>query len=163
VGEQLYRFRHGEGGFELGTASGKQLLIGSTVHHVVLHCFDPDGRFLELEKLPMAVAPDTFPGTSIYKTDAIYWRQTESEIEAIKARIGFVPADILVREFKSDEASIEDLPLEFADFLQSPDSYDEADCKSIEAAIRQWRERGCFVLSWEENFWIAGSGEVISC
>ena len=162
MGERLYRLRHGQGCFEVGTAAGNQLLLDSTVRHVVLHWFDADGRFLGLEKIRMAVAPATFPGSSIYRIDATYRRQAESEIDMVKARIGFAPADILVRKFESDEASIEDLPAEFAEFLRSPDSFNDADRESIEAAIRAWQEHGRFVLSWCEEFWISGSGEVIA-
>jgi hypothetical protein len=163
VDERLYRLPHGQEYFEAGTAAGKQVLLGNTVHHVVLHWFDSEGRFVEVWRFQMAVDPEKYPGKSIYRTDAAYWQQVKSEIETIKARIGFVPADILVRKFESEEASIEDLPGTFADFLRSPHAYDEADRKSLEDAIRYWHEQGCFVLSWGEDYWLSGSGEVISC
>lgn len=162
MSERLYRLGQGQAAFETGTAAGQQVLLGHTVHDVVLHWFDGDGRFLGLERVGMDVLPGTFPGTTIYRTDAAYWDRARSAVGAVKERIGFAPADILVRAFESDEAAIADLPGLYEEFLESPESFDDEARESLPGAIRAWRDEGRFVLSWYEDYWISESGEVIS-
>src|SRR5262245_9175924 len=120
MGERLYLFRHDQGYFETGLARGKQVLLGNSVHEIVAHWFDMEGRFLGLERFPMAVDPPTFPGTTIYRTGSEYHLEVDAEMLALKEQLGFQPADIRVRAFESEEAAIADLPGEYEQFLKSP-------------------------------------------
>jgi hypothetical protein len=141
-------------------AQGKQVLLANTVHEILLHWFAPDGQFLGLERFRMPFECATFPGTTIYKTGSGYWEQVNREIAALKERIGFVPCDIAVGKFESEEASIEDLPGEYLEFLQNREAYSEEDRQAFEGYIREWRRRNCFVLVFYEQYWMSASGEV---
>jgi hypothetical protein len=148
--------------FETGTAQGKQLLLATTIHGILLHWFTPEGAFLGLERHRMAVAPGTFPASTIYRTDAAYWEQVEREVAALKEKIGFVPADIAVAKFESEKASIQDLPGRYEEFLDDPQAYPPEDREAFEGLIRQWRQSGSFVLEFSEEYWISAAGEVES-
>jgi hypothetical protein len=158
--QRLYHLRQGQGVFETGTAQGKQLLLASTVHDILLHWFAPDGAFLCLERHRMGVAPGTFPATPIYRTDAGYREQVEREIAALKEKMGFVPGDIAVAKFESEEAGIQDLPGEYEEFLRDPQAYPPEDREAFERSIRQWRESGSFVLEFSEQYWLSAAGKV---
>lgn len=160
--ERLYNLRHGQVVFETGTAYGKQLLLAATVHEILLHWFGSDGAFLGMDRHRMAVAPAAFAGTTVYQTDSRYWDEVERELSALKESIGFVPKDIAVRKFESEEASIEDLPGEYEQFLHDPRSYSPEERETIEKCVRQWRESGRFVLDIYEQYWISSAGEVES-
>jgi hypothetical protein len=159
---RLYRLRGDQERFEAGLAQGKQVLLGTTVHEILLHWFAPNGEFLELERIRMAVEPGTFPGTRIYRTGLDYWEQVNHEIAALKARIDFVPADILIRKFESEEACIEDLPGDYFYFLQHREEYSEEDQRVFDEYIRDWRKGNNFVLEFCEQYWMSASGEVLS-
>ena len=88
MGERLYTFRHDQGYFEAGLARDKQVLLGNTVHEIVAHWFDLEGRFLGLERFPMAVDPPMFPGTTIYCTGTEYNRAVDAEMGALKEQSG---------------------------------------------------------------------------
>jgi hypothetical protein len=162
MSERLYPLRNDQGNFETGVARGKQVLMGNTVHEIVAHWFDMEGRFLGLERFHMGVDPPTFPGTTIYQTGSEYHRQVDVEVEALKQHLGFVPADIRVRAFDSDEAGIVDLPGEYEEFLQSPESYSPEDRKWFEGYIKEWRAKGQFALYWHGEFWLSAEGQVLS-
>jgi hypothetical protein len=162
MGERLYKFRHGQGYFEAGLARGRQVLLGNTVHEIVAHWFDLEGRFLGLERFPMAVEPPTFPGTTIYQTGGEYQRKVDTEMDALKQKLGFVPDDIQVRAFESEEAAIADLPGEYEQFLESPESADPEEWEHFRRYIAQWRAEGRFVLDWGVDYWLSEDGRVLT-
>jgi hypothetical protein len=57
--ERLYRLRPDQAVFETGMAQGKQLLLANTVGDIQLHWFASDGKFLELQRIP--IEPATMP------------------------------------------------------------------------------------------------------
>jgi hypothetical protein len=158
--ERLYHLRHDQEVFETGIAQGKQLLLATTVHDILLHWFAPNGEFLGLERCRMPVEPGTFPGTAIYRTGSGYWEQVKREVAALKERIGFAPCDIAVRKFESEEASIQDLPGEYQEFLENREAYSEEDRRAFEGYIREWGRANSFVLEFSEQYWMSASGEV---
>jgi len=156
MGEQLYRLQQGQGVFETGIAQGKQLLLATTVQDILLHWFALDGRFLGLERRRLTVVSAT-PQASLE-----YWERVEREVAALKESLGFVSADIAVAKFESEEASIEDMPGEYEEFLRAPQAYPAPDREAFESYIRRWRQAGSFVLGFSEQYWISASGEVES-
>jgi hypothetical protein len=142
-------------------ACRKQVLLGSVVPAIIAHWFDLEGRFLGLERCPVAVDPPTFPGTTIYRTDAAYHRELDLEMAALKERLGFESADIRVQAFKSADACITDLPGEYEEFLRTPESFSPEDRDLLEGFISQWRREGRFVLEWHVEHWMSAEGEVL--
>jgi hypothetical protein len=166
MSDRLYPLQHDQGVFETGTAQGKQLLLANTVDQILLHWFAPTGEFLELERYPI---PDEVPGkwvsdaktgTRIFQPASGYWQKVEHEMTAIKQRIGFVPGDIAIHKFQSEEACIEDLPGEFQEFLMKREEYSDADKKAFDKYIEDWRRDNCFVLEFTEQYWMSAEGEV---
>ena len=144
MSERLYHLRQEQGVFETGLAQGKQLLLATTVHEILLHWFAPGGEFLGLERHHLMG----------------HGEQVELEVAALKEKIGFIPKDIAICKFASEEAAIEDLPGEYEHFLQNPHAYGPGDHEAFERYIREWRLRGCFVLDFTEQYWISAEGEV---
>lgn len=159
---RLYTFRDDQGYFEAGLARGKQVLLGNTVHQIVAHWFDMEGRFLGLEQFPMAVDPPTFPDTTIYRTGSEYHRAVGAEMAALKGQLGFQSAEIRVQAFESEEASITDLPGEYEQFLESPDSADPEEREHFLRYITEWRAQGRFVLNWYVDYWLSADGRVLT-
>ncbi len=160
--ERLYTLSHDQGYFETGLARGRQVLLGNTVHEIVVHWFDMEGHFLALERSRMAVSPPTFPGTTIFQTGGEYRSVDDDEMARLKERIGFQSADIRVRAFESEEAAIADLPGEYEQFLESPESADPEAREQLAVEIAGWRAEGRFVLDWCVDCWISSDGEVIA-
>lgn len=161
MGERLYTLRHDQGYFDTGLALGQQVLLGNTVHEIVAHWFDLEGQFLRVERFRMAVDPPRFPGTRIYVTGSAYHRAAEAEMAALKQTLGFVPADIRVRAFESEEAAIADLPSEYVQYLEAPESYSAEDRKWYDEYVSEWRRKGQFVLCWSSEYWLSNDGEVM--
>src|SRR4051812_42757019 len=118
MSERLYSIRQGQGYFEVGLARGKQVLLGNTVHEIIAHWFDLEGRFVGLERFRMAVDPLTFPGTTIYRSGSEYQREVDAEMARLMRQIGFRPGDIRVKSFESEEAALSDLPGDYEHFLE---------------------------------------------
>jgi hypothetical protein len=163
---RLYPIQHDQGVFDTGLAQGKQLLLANTVDEILLHWFAPTGEFLELERYPIPnEVPgrrvwDTKTGTVISETASGYWAKVEREMTALKQRIGFIPGDIAILKFQSEEACIEDLPGEFEEFLMKREEYSEPDKKAFDKYIEDWRRGNCFVLEFTEQYWMSAEGEV---
>jgi hypothetical protein len=159
---RLYTLRPDQGYFEVGLAHGKQVLLGNTVHEIIAHWFDVEGRFIGLERFHLDVNPPTFPGTTIYRTGSKYQKEVEAELAALKQRLGFVPAEIRIHAFESEEACITVLPGEYEEFLESPESADPEEQEHFPAYIAEWREQGRFVLSFCVDYWLTADGRVLT-
>ena len=159
---RLYTLGRDQGYFETGLARGKQILLGNTVHEIVVHWFDMEGHFLKLERFHMAVNPPTFPGTTIYQTGSEYQAAVDDEMTAVKEQLKFHPADIRVQAFESEEAAIADLPGEYERFLESPESGNPEEREHLPACIAEWRADGRFVLIWCVDYWISADGHVLA-
>jgi hypothetical protein len=162
MGGRLYTFRHDQGYFEAGLARGQQVLPSSTVHEIVAHWFDLDGRFLGLERFRMAVDPPTFPDTTIYRTGTEYHQAVDAEMSTLKEQLGFRPAEIRVCMFESEEAAIADLPGEYEQFLEAPESADPEERDYFLWHIAEWRAEGRFVLCWCVDYWLSADGRVLT-
>jgi hypothetical protein len=159
--ERLFRLRPDPAVFDTGTAQGKQLLLATTVHDILTHWFASDGEFLGLEPFRMPVEPGKFPGTTIHRTGSNYWKQVNREVAELKARIGFVRGDILIRKFESETASILDLPSEYVEFLENRKEYSDEDRAAFNEYIRKWRQAKDFVLEiYGIEYWMDEAGEV---
>jgi hypothetical protein len=110
----------------------------------------------------MLVDPPRFPGTTIFKTGDEYHRAVDAEMTAVKDRLGFRPAEIRVRAFQSEEASIADLPGEYERFLEMPESVDPEERMHFLRFIAEWRAEGKFVLDWCEDYWLSRDGRVLA-
>lgn len=167
MGKRLYRLRPDQGVFETGTAQGKQLLLATTVNEILLHWFAPEGKFLNLQRVPIASAPTPHSVKDKAKLQSqVVWgpkwyeELVGPQLVELKERIGFVPGEIAVRKFESEEAAILDLPDEFQEFLDNREDYSEEDQKRFDGYIRQFRSSKCFVLVFSEDYWMSESGEV---
>jgi hypothetical protein len=165
MNDRLYRFLPDQGVFETGMAQGKQLLLADTVSDILLHWFAPNGEFLEMERIP--IEPATMPpGQRQWRDGKVVAEglnreeRVKRQLAALKERIGFVPGEIAVRKFESEEAGIDDLPGEYQEFLDNREDYSKEDQKYFDGYIRDWRRDNCFVLNFYEQYWMSESGEV---
>jgi len=163
--ERLYRLRPDQAVFETGTAQGKQLLLANTLSDIHLHWFGPDGEFLELQRIP--IEPATIPpghrqwqvGKVI--SEGLNWKERlKRQLTALKEQLGFVPGEIVICKFESEEAGIHDLPGEYVQFLENPEEYSAQDRQAFEGYIQKWRQAKDFVLAFYEEYWMNESGEV---
>jgi hypothetical protein len=170
MNERLYRFRPDQAVFETGTAQGKQLLLANNYYlqEILLHWFAADGKFLELERVPIPQGPIQITVRDKPELHAqvvwlrSYQEKVDHQLAQLKERIGFVPGDIAVRKFESEEAAIFDLPGEYVQFLENRETYSEEDQKRFDGYIRKWRERNNFVLECCNEYWMSADGEVES-
>jgi hypothetical protein len=167
MGERLYRFLPDQGVFETGRAQGKQLLLATAVKEILLHWFSAKGKFLKLERVPISSAPTphTVKDKAKLHSQVVWGPRSYEELVGpqlveLKEHIGFVPGEIAVRKFESEEAGIFDLPGEYQDFLDNREDYSEEDQKAFDGYIREFRRRKCFVLEFSEDYWMSESGEV---
>src|SRR5262249_53955140 len=123
--ERLDPLRLGTGWhIECGWCEDRQVLLGYTHlgNCLGVHWFAADGRFLGLERVPLAGTPPTHPGTTTYLYDPAFEQPKAEQPAALKDRLGFRAGDIRVRRFESGEASIRELSGEYEEYLQSPES-----------------------------------------
>lgn len=166
VGERLYPLRLGTGWhIECGRCGGRQVLLGFTHigHCFVLHWFAADGRFLGLERVPVAAAPPPrHPGTTIFRHDPAFERAKAAELAALKERLGFRAGDIAVHRFESDEACIQELSGEYEEYLQSPESFSPEEREALAEDLAAWHRKGYFALAWHEEYWLSQDGQVVA-
>jgi hypothetical protein len=164
--ERLYPLRLGtDWHIESGWCGERQVLLGFT--HLgncfVLHWFAADGRFLGLERVPLAAPPPPkHPGTTIYRHDAAFERAMTEELAALKARRGFRAGDIAVRRFESDEACIQELAGEYEEYLESPESFSPGEREILAEGLEAWRQKGYFALVWYGEYWLSRDGCVVA-
>jgi hypothetical protein len=166
MGERLYPLRLGTGWhIECGWCGERQVLLGFT--HLdncfALHWFAADGRFLGLERVPLAAPPPPkHPGTTIFRHDPAFERAKAEELAALKARLGFRAADITVQRFESDEACIQELAGEYEEYLQAPESFSPDEREALAEGLEAWRRKGYFALVWYEEYWLSRDGRVVA-
>jgi len=163
---RLYRIRPDPAVFDTGTAQGKQLLLSNNVDEIWLHWFARNGKFLELERIPIEPAAMQ-PGHRVWRdgkvvAEGLTWDQrVERQLAAIREKIGVVRCDILIRKFETEVAAIFDLPSEYVEFLDNPEDYSKDDREAFQGYIREWRRAKDFVLDFYGiEYWINEAGEV---
>lgn len=164
--EPLYRLRLGTGWhIECGRSGDRQVLLGFTHlgHCFVLHWFAADGRFLELERVPLTrPAPPRHPGTNILRYDPAFERTKAAELAALKERLGFRSGDIAVRRFESDEASVQELSSDYEAYLEAPESFGADERETLAKGLAAWWRDGNFALVWYEEYWLSRDGDVVA-
>jgi hypothetical protein len=156
--ERRYAIKPDDDYFSAGvTPGGEQVLMGLSCPNLLAFHFDREGNLLRTEQRPIPFFRDVTPPYDIY--DA----RIQPMIEAWQAAMGFRPATISVREFFSDEHSIgiEDYPSHFHEILSDP-AADEEEKADVRESMELWNKDGQFVLLWGNDYWLDGSGRVIS-
>ena len=76
----------------------------------------------------------------------------------------FTPGTISVKPFFLTECSIgiRDLPDHLQEFLDHPENADEEERRYYPEEVKEWRERGSFVLWWNEDYFLSKEGELES-
>lgn len=164
--ERLYPLRLSPGWhIGCGRCGERQVLLGFTHlgHGFVLHWFDAGGRFLGIERVPLAAAPPPpRPGTTIVCHDPAFERAVTAELDALKDRLGFRAGDIAVRRFESDEACVRELSGEYEEYLRSPETFRPEEREALAEGLAAWRRAGHFVLAWHEEYWLSRDGRVVA-
>jgi hypothetical protein len=156
--ERRYAIRPDQGYFSAGvTSAGEQVLMGLSCPNLLALYFDPDGALMRTEHRPVPFFRGVTPPYDIYDD------RIRPMIEGWQAEMGFRPATIRVRKFYSDEYSkgIEDYPDHFADILADPEA-DEEEKADVRESMEIWDSEGQFVLLWGNDYWLDGSGRVVS-
>ena len=142
-------------------------MLATTVEEILLHWFTAKGKFLKLERVPISSAPTphTVKDKAKLHSQVVWGPRSYEEIVGpqlveLKEHIGFVPGEIAVRKFESEEAGIFDLPGEYQDFLDNREDYSEEDQKAFDGYISEFRRSKSFVLEFTEDYWMSESGEV---
>lgn len=164
--ERLYPLWLGVGWhIECGHCGNRQVLLGFThlANCFVLHWFATDGRFLGLERIPLATPPPPMhPGTTIYKHVAKFEHAKAEELTALKARLCFRHGDILVLRFESDEACIQELASEYEEYLLFPESLSPEVRAVCAKGLDEWRRKRYFSLVWNDEYWMSSNGDVVA-
>ena len=121
--------------------SGRPVLMGVQRPELVLVEFDKNGGVVQV------VTHDSS-------------RDEENTLRSWQTEIGLQPGTIFVCAFFLTERwiGIHDLPDHYQDALNAPQNYDaeERDFLQNEAAL--WKERGDFVLYWNEDYYLNRDG-----
>lgn len=167
--DRLYRLRPDQAVFETGTAQGKQLLLSANVSQISLYWFTAGGEFLELQRRQIPDGPsggrvwDVTTGTVISEPVSGYWDKLERAMAPLKEQLGFVPGEIAIRKFETEDAGILDLLGDYVQFLANREEYSKEDQQAYDEYIRKWHEAKDFVLAVDgAEYWMTESGEVAS-
>lgn len=139
----------------------RQTLIGRSVYgHLVVACFDSGGSLIEVihQKLPShLIVTGPFGTCEVDEDDFLNYLQGE---------LGFTDGRIQVKEFHLTDKQLEvyQLPEHYQAFLNDPNNplYSQEEHESFPGLIREWHERGQFVLVWGNDYWLDITGEVIA-
>lgn len=156
--DRRYAVKPDEPYFSAGVRpNGEQVLMGLFCPNLVAFYFDRDGNLLRTEHRPVPFFRDVIPPYDIYDG------RIRPMIEDWKAEMGFGPATIRVKQFFSDEhyIGIEDYPSHFGEILGDPEA-DEEEKADVRESMELWDRAGQFVLLWGNDYWLDGSGRVVS-
>jgi hypothetical protein len=142
---------------------GRQALIAwGFSGQLMVAAFDGDGKLVEVtcRELP---DPLTLPESG--ETVSIY--DDEGFQEYLRQDFGFSPGLIRVEEFRipGEGLAVYHLPRHYQDFLRDPNGPDFGDeeRRALPGLIRDWLERGQFVLEEGHNdYWLDSTGEVVA-
>jgi hypothetical protein len=128
--------------------------------------FDPDGVFLEFRARP---AGNEATSKKVYHVGPSECAPSRESVDlgtaAWQRAIGFQPGRIAVREFflPDQHIGIEPLPRHYVEFLRDPSLVtDDQERQDWYSDIRDWKEKGAFVLHWEGDLFMDAAGDVTS-
>jgi|SRR6516225_2508834 len=156
--ERRYAIKPDEGYFYAGkTADNKQVLMGLFCPNLLAFNFDLEGNLLSVDQRPVPFFQSLTPPYNIYD------ERMPPLIESWKKQMGFHPATIRVKRFFSAEhyIGIEDYPDHFHETLSDPTAGDEEKA-DIRHSLELWDKHEQFVLHWGNEYWLDGSGRVVS-
>jgi hypothetical protein len=154
----LYPIQPDQGYFDAGTASdGRQALMGLYCPDLVAIAFDQAGDLLGCERRHLEFLHQR---GGVYD---IYDERIPPRLLAWQEEMGFRSATIRVRRFFLDDLwiDIEDYPDHFGEILEDPEALDEEHDEN-RGSMRTWDAEGQFVLLWGNDYWLDGTGEVVS-
>jgi hypothetical protein len=153
TGERLYTIQHDGWHYHAGRIrSGTQVLMGVQLPELVMVEFDDEGGFLRTLQRALSRA-------AVSDED-----QRARELERWQEELGFTPGAISVHRYFLPERwiGIRDLPDHYQEVLDRPEALTEERRRELEEDIRLWRERGDFVLYWDEDYYLDRDGELQS-
>lgn len=152
----LYPIKHEPGYFHAGaTGDGRQVLMGLYCPNLVAIYFDRSGELQGTERRPLEFL---WPRG---ESNDIYDERIGPRLRAWQDEMGFRPETIRVKRFFITELGIEIYPEHFGEILADPEASDE-DKDDIRDSMRAWDADEQFVLFWGNDFWLDGTGEVVS-
>ncbi len=161
---------HEDSFFHAGLAGdGRSVLMGLLCPYLVSIFFDAEGNLLEVQKRSLeflqarGVFVDGEPIEGQVRTYNIYDERIPERLAEWQQSMGVFPSPIRVKRFFLPEigVGIEDFPDHFTEILADPHETEE-EKSSIRESMREWEEGDQFVLFWGNDYWLNGSGEVIS-
>lgn len=132
---------------------GEQLLFGIQLPEVVVLHFDERGVLRYVDARPVRTA-----------TSDPYAPELENELEEVKRELGWSPSAIDVAEFYLPDRwiGVRQLPDHYQEVIDHPERFTADRRDVLENDIRQWLDRGDFVLYWTEDYYLDRDGEVVS-
>ena len=129
---------------------GYQVLIGRQFDQILCLFFDASGEYERYETKAVAAA----------SSDQV----VSSSIAAWMVELGVVPSTIHVGKFYIPDQTIgiRDLPNYVQSFADDPSSEPTEERELMVASLSAWRDRGKFVLVWDEEYEMTADGEVES-
>jgi hypothetical protein len=140
---------------------GRQALIGRSVYgQLIAAICDSGGNLRQVIHRELPSPPVLAGSGEIREVD-------EDDFEEYLSReFGFSPGLIRIKEFRIPHElfAVYHLPEQYRKFLENPDSpaFGEEERQAFPGLIRQWNERGQFVLEWGNDFWLDSTGEVVA-
>jgi hypothetical protein len=156
--ERRYPIKPDEGYFEAGiTNNHEQVLFGLLCPDLVAFFFDSEGNLLRIEKRTLDFFHDVQPPYNIYDG------RIPKHVDTWKRDMGLQPAVISIKRFFSEDLyiGIEDYPNHFEDNLADPEASEE-EKDDVRNSMQLWDKDGQFVLWWGNDYWLDGSGRVVS-
>ena len=166
----LHLIQSGQGYFDAGmTADGRQVLMGLYCPDIVALFFDFSENLVNHESRRLeflqrsGVHVDGEPIEGMVGVYDIFDKQILQRIAAWQEELGLRPATIRIKRFFLDELGIgiEDYPDHFGETLDDPNASDEEKADMLES-IGLWDAEEQFVLFWGNDYWLNGSGRVVS-
>jgi len=143
---------------------GGQVIMGLSIPNILAYVFSPEGNYVQKRVVKLSILPSWDASRSVYRTDANFLKSAEEQIAAIRLEMGFAPHSVRIREFYDEEedVGIKELPSDFEEYVRNPSRYSAENRASLDAAIREWNDKGLFVFVWGEELWMSQDGEVLS-
>lgn len=155
MSKRQYTIRSYHGVFDAGILrDGQQVLVGVQFPQIVAIRFSSQGSLIG----------GTVVASAASGSGALVDNHAAAELDRWKRKVGFQPTAITVEAFflRDRWIGIEDLPQHYREVLDRPENFDEDRRLVLLDDIRQWQQRGDFVLYWDEDYYLNRSGEVVS-